>query len=113
MLIVGVNDEGEILGLERDYASLEGTKDEFELHLRNLINQAFGKPFAASGLSVKFIPVSDKEICRIEISKSNRPIYLEINDNGKKIDKFYVRSGNSSQELGIKEVTEYLKTRFG
>lgn len=111
-LIIGVDDEGEVLGLEKDYASLGGTKDEFELHLRNLINESFGKTFATSELSIKFIPVNDKEICRIDISKSSKPIYLEVNDNGQKTDKFYVRSGNSSQELGVKEVSEYIHSRF-
>lgn len=111
-LIIGVDDEGEILGLEKDYTSLVGTKDEFELHLRNLINQYFGKTFATSGLTIKFISVKDKEVCRIEISKSNKPVYLEVNDNGQKMDKFYVRSGNSSQELGVKEISEYINSRF-
>jgi predicted HTH transcriptional regulator len=41
-LLIGVNDEGEILGLEHDYASLDGSKDEFELHLRNLVNKSLG-----------------------------------------------------------------------
>ncbi len=111
-LLIGVDDEGEVLGLERDCASLGGTRDEFELHLRNLINQSFGKTFATSGLSIKFISVGDKEICRIDISKNNKPLYLEVTDNGQKTDKFYVRSGNSSQELGVKEVSEYLQSRF-
>ena len=70
------------------------------------------KTFATSGLTIKFITVGDKEICRIDISKSNKPLYLEISDNGQKSDKFYVRSGNTSQELGVKEIGEYLKTRF-
>lgn len=111
-LIIGVNDEGEILGLERDYVSLNGAKDEFELHLRNLINQYFGKTFATSGLTVKFIQVIDKEICQIDITKGNKPLYLEITDNNQKMDKFYVRSGNSSQELGVKEISEYVNSRF-
>lgn len=111
-LIIGVDDDSNILGLERDYASLEGTKDEFELHLRNLINHAFGKTFATSGLLVKFLAINDKEICRIDISKSTKPVYLETAENGIRADKFYVRSGNTSQELGVKEIGEYLQTRF-
>ena len=111
-LLIGVDDEGTVLGLERDYSSLEGTKDEFELHLRNLINQFFGKTFATSYVFIKFMTVDDKELCRVDINKSNKPLYIEINNNGQKIDKFYVRSGNSSQELGIKEIGEYLKSRF-
>jgi hypothetical protein len=39
-LIIGVDDEGTVLGLERDYVTLRGSKDEFELHLRNLVQSA-------------------------------------------------------------------------
>lgn len=103
-LIIGVNDVGKILGLEKDYLCLSGTKDKFELHLRNLIDEHFGKNFSISNLDIDFISFEDKEICKIDIIKSNKPLYL--------IDKFYVRSGNSSRDLGIKEIGEYLKKRF-
>lgn len=111
-LIIGVNDEGEILGLERDYTSLKGGRDEFEQHLINLINYNFGKVFATSRVIVKFASIDDKEVCQIDIARSNREIYLEINENGQKNSKFFVRSGNTSQELGIKEITEYINSRF-
>ncbi len=111
-LLIGVDDEGEVLGLERDYESLQGNKDEFELHIRNLINQNFGKSFATSGLKIKFINISDKEICQIDIAKHNKPLFLEVNKNGQKTYKFYVRSGNTSQEMGIQDVSEYIRTRF-
>ena len=35
-LLIGVDDEGELLGLDYDCTTLDGNKDEFELHLRNL-----------------------------------------------------------------------------
>ena len=54
VLLIGVNDEGEILGLEHDYSSLKGTKDEFELHLRNLFNSTFGITFTSSNLKITF-----------------------------------------------------------
>jgi hypothetical protein len=38
---------------------------------------------------------------------------MEVKDrNGNKHKKFYVRSGNSSQELDIVETSEYIKKRF-
>ena len=39
-LLIGVADNGEILGLESDYAGL-GDRDKFELHLRNVSEQPF------------------------------------------------------------------------
>jgi Schlafen, AlbA_2 len=112
-LLIGVDDEANILGLNRDYVALNGNRDEFELHLRNLINATFGKVFATSNLIITFPKFNGFEICKIEIKRSEKPLFLEIADkNGQKIEKFYLRSGNSSQELKMSELGEYLKTRF-
>ena len=113
-LLIGVADNGEILGLEEDYNSLkEGNKDYFELHLRNLINNNFGKEFAVTGINFKFHILEEKELCEIDIQSGSKPLFLEVTDkNGLKQKKFYVRSGNSSQELAIDEVAYYSKHRF-
>ena len=112
-LIIGVDDDGNVLGLDHDYASLKGNSDEFELHLRNLVNKSFGKNFAASGISITFHKIEVSEICLIDVSPWNKPLYLEVRDkNGKKSKKFYIRSGNSSQELELDEISEYINARF-
>ena len=112
-LIIGVDDDGNVLGLDHDYASLKGNSDEFELHLRNLVNKSFGKNIAASGISITFHKIEVSEICLIDVSPWNKPLYLEVMDkNGKKSKKFYIRSGNSSQELELDEISEYINARF-
>jgi len=117
-LLIGVNDEGEILGLEPDYNCLrkgdrEGDKDQFELHLRNLLSRSFGTVFTASQIEVVFPLIGEKEICRIDIKKGKVPLYLDVADrNGQKQKKFYVRSGNSSPEIGFTEIGDYIKMRF-
>ncbi len=113
-LIIGVDDEMNIIGLENDYRTLNsGTKDEFELHLRNLVNKSYGVEFATNNLEVDFPVVYDQEICVVNIKSGIRPLYSEISDkNGQKSKKFYVRSGNSSQEIDITEVADYINNRF-
>jgi len=113
-LFIGVKDDLEIIGLQDDYNTLKvGDKDSFELHLRNLVNNAFGKEFATTHLKVNFPVIDEIEICEIDIEKGNKPLYLEVaNKNEQKQKKFYVRSGNSSQELEIDEVASYVKNRF-
>jgi uncharacterized protein with ParB-like and HNH nuclease domain len=113
-LLIGVKDDMEILGLEYDYNTLRtGDKDYFELHLRNLVNNSFGKEFTAINLKVNFPIVDDLEICEIDIEKGTKPLFVETTDkNGQKQKKFYLRSGNSSQELGIEEAASYIKNRF-
>jgi len=113
-LIIGVDDDMEIIGLENDYNTLKnGSKDEFELHLRNLVNNAYGVGFAANNIKVTFPVIDDKEICVIEIKPGNKPLYTITTDKyGIKSEKFYLRSGNSSPELPTREIPLYVRTRF-
>ena len=113
-LIMGVTDDMEIVGLENDYNTLkDGTKDGFELHLRNLVNSAYGIEFASNNLIVKFPLIDESEICVVDIKPGLKPLYTKVTDkNGQKSDKFYVRSGNSSPELPITEVASYINSRF-
>jgi len=113
-LLIGVADDGEILGLQDDYNTLkEANKDHFELHLRNLINNAFGKGFATNNISVNFPVIDETEICEIDIKEGSKPLFLEVaNKSGQKEKRFYVRSGNSSQDMDIDETANYVHTRF-
>lgn len=113
ILLIGVTDDGEILGLDQDYNSLRGNKDQFELHLRNQINKTFGKVFATNNLNINFYPHNESDLCEIEVKRSENPIFLEVTDkHGLKTKKFYVRSGNTSQEFQIDEASEHIKNRF-
>lgn len=113
-LLIGIADDGEILGLEADYHSLGGAdRDKFELHLRNLLNQQFGPGFVTSKVVIKFHEVGEKEICQIEISPAAEPVIVKMKDkNGLSAEKFYARSGNSSQEIPLSEMHAYSKDRF-
>lgn len=114
MLIIGASDDGEIVGLEDDYNSLkDGDKDKFELHLRNLLNKEYDREFA-SNIKISFPVIDEKEICVVEIPKGTSPVYTFMTDNaGNRKEKFFIRSGNSSQELStLKEITSYIKNHF-
>lgn len=112
-LLIGVDDNGHILGLDNDYKSLNGNKDEFELHLKNLMNEAFGKVFSASNVIITFHSVQGFEICQVSVQKGTKPVFLETVDvNGQRFEKFYVRSGNSSQDLKPSEISEYCESHF-
>lgn len=113
-LIVGVADSGEILGLQNDYNSLrEANKDYFEIHLNNLINFAFGKDFAPRFVKVCFSVINEEEICVIDVEASNTPLYIDtVTKSGPKQRKFFVRSGNASQDLNIDEAATYIQNRF-
>ncbi len=113
-ILIGVGDDGKVIGLEYDFMSLGGVdRDKFELHLRDLLNQQFGTAFVASKIQIKFHQIDDKEVCEIEILQAREPMILKVKDkNNRPIEKIYIRSGNSSQELPLSEISSYFKDRF-
>lgn len=115
ILIIGVADDGSILGLEKDYSTLQKqNKDGFELHLRELLNTACGISNTAKNIKTEFPILDKKEICAVIVLPSTTPVYTKITDPKKgKTEKFYIRSGNSSRELEqISDVTGYIMSHF-
>ncbi len=114
-LVIGVDDDGNILGLEPDFKTLKKKDvDGFELHLRRLIKNQFGISFSTAHLQISFPEVEGKILCVIHISSSHHPLYLKTkNKNGNETEKFYVRMGNASQEISsLREIHQYIKNRF-
>jgi len=88
--------------------------DYFEIHFRNLLHKALGVKYVTENVRMAFLKVGEKEVCKVEIIKTQEPAFIETKDkNGNKTEKFYVRSGNSSHELkSLKDINDYIKGRF-
>jgi predicted HTH transcriptional regulator len=118
-LFIGVREVGakaEVIGLDLDYQTLhEPNKDQFEVHLRNLINSAYGINFATSNIDIKFPTINDNEFCLIDVKRGSEPLYTDTQSphpNVPSTELFYVRSGNTSQQLPIEEAAIYIANRF-
>lgn len=107
ILIIGINDSGEILGLSNDYWSLKiKSKDGFEQRLILIISNTFGKDIC-SKIHVTFHEIGDKEICSILIDRSKRPVYVKENNQ----TTFFLRTGNVTNSLSTSETVEYLESK--
>lgn len=113
-LLIGVNDDGEVLGLDDDYNTLKKSdKDGFELHIRNLLNTNFDKEFSSTSVKIRFHEMDDKDICEVDVKTYKNPLFLiQTSNNGQKEEKFYIRNGNSSIALSNSETSLYVKDRF-
>lgn len=113
-LLIGVDDEGNILGLEKDINTLKRKDlDFFENVLRTFLNKSFTVSFVTQYLEIKFPVLDQKVICRINIVPSTEPVFIEIAKNSQKSERFYLRSGNTSQEItSLREINDYVKGRF-
>jgi predicted HTH transcriptional regulator len=107
-LLIGVNDDGEILGLEADFAVMKKPNpDGFELIFNNAFSQMIGAEFRHL-VQLSFPAVNGKIICRIAVQPASSPVYFR--HHGK--EEFYIRAGNASQPLPVSKTVAYLQDRF-
>ena len=108
VVIIGVDDEGQVLGLDADFQVMgKPNADGFE----NVFNMAFNKMVGVElrrFISVTFPEIEGKQICVISVRPSSHPAYLVF--KGKEI--FYIRAGNASQPLSVSQATRYIQDHF-
>lgn len=108
ILLIGVDDTGNIIGLENDYNVLhKPSKDGFEQHIRNLCERDIGRELGQL-INIRFLSRSGKEICVVTIQPSPRPVW--IREKGE--EEFYLRIGNRTSPLSKREIAEYIRMRW-
>ncbi len=109
-LLIGVDDNHNILGLQNDYATFKKQDaDGFELYLRQAIKKHLGDSFPKH-VKISFENVDDKEICVVDVpTKFTSSVFF--NREGK--EDFYVREGNATVSKNRKEQSEYEKLHWG
>ena len=108
VLLIGVNDDGQPLGIEQDYTGLpKKNVDGWE----NAFNMAFNQLIGAElryNVDLVFEEI-ERVVVAVALARPS-PIPCYLNFKGK--EEFYVRTGNSSQPLPVSKATRYIQTRF-
>ena len=102
-LMIGVDDDGNVLGLDADKFPNE---DKFILHFDNLIQQHIGLQFAG-WVHGDFHAVGDKRVFLVNCDRCEEPVFLKKGDE----ELFYIRVGASSRQLPGSRIIEYLEER--
>ena len=108
-LLIGVQDDGTISGIEPDHQVVSTDKqsrDFYERWLTTLLLGQCGKEHTAN-LRISFVRLEEMDVCRIDVSRASTTVYVKENDQ----EKFYVRTGNSTNALTTSEVVAYLQQR--
>jgi DNA-binding response OmpR family regulator len=103
VLLVGVEDNGDILGIEADNFDNE---DKYLLHVNNRIQQHIGLEHAGF-IGYQLVPADNKKVLLIECQPSPSPVFLKIS----KEEEFYIRVGPGSRRLSTSEVVAYVTNR--
>jgi len=103
VLLVGVADNGDIMGIEADNFDNE---DKYLLHVNNRIHQHIGLEHAGF-IGYQLVPVDNKKVLLVECQPSPSPVFLKIS----KEEEFYIRVGPGSRRLSTSEVVAYVTNR--
>lgn len=108
-LLIGVDDDGRIIGLEADYRST-GKKigrDSYENFLMTVLVEEYGKDVSPF-IQIKFHLIDGHDICQIAVSPAPKPVFVK-QGNG---EHLFIRIGNSTRALSTREAVEYCKLRW-
>lgn len=109
-LLIGVADDGTVLGLEDDYSLLRhADADRYQLWLHDLLATTLGVTVAAQ-VQIDFPLVGGSEICRVRVPAAQRPVFLRVPKQH--ATSFVARIGNSTRELAGQEMLQYAIGRW-
>jgi hypothetical protein len=114
VLIVGIDDDANLLGLENDMSIFSERKnwDGWLQHLVNLIRKQIGPEYLNYIVTEKFTK-EGKTIAKIVVKPSNKPTFVEYRDkNGQSKTDFFVRGLNTTQSLNNRQTADYIKNHW-
>lgn len=110
-VVIGVTDQKAVLGLAADYATLETrpNRDGFEQALNQVLISAIGAERCTRCVRIRFCTLQGKEICLVDVSPTRDAVFLE--ERGQ--PTMYVRIGNTTRPLNVREAVAYASERWG
>src|SRR5262245_64423669 len=100
-LVVGVNSDGAVIGIEEDFRAVNLQKpgrDSYELFLRNLLSDALGGEHGHA-YQISFHQLNGRELCRIAVDPAPKPVYVK--------GEMYVSTGNQKRKLNAQQAVKY------
>ena len=111
-VFLGVADNGDIIGLEKDkkLGKFTDYKDKFANHMRDKLESLLtDKAFFADKIQIVFRIVGGKTICIIQVLPANKPLHVKI----KSRDEFYARGPTArAQHMTGDDLIRYTRGRF-
>ncbi|MSO41845.1 MAG: ATP-binding protein, partial [Solirubrobacterales bacterium] len=108
-LVIGLKDDGEILGLDNDLKTLSKKQDldGWALSFTQTVTNYLGTDVAAV-IELAFTEVEGHTIAVASCQPHGQPVFMQ---DGDKVD-LWVRAGNSSRALNVLETSKYIQQRW-
>jgi len=109
ILIIGVGDDGKILGVEKDIETLsKQSLDGFQLAFKDIVKKYLGIEHLVH-IHLFFDLIEEHSVCVLQMEASPVPVYVKVGDD----NEFYVRSMNSTIKFSLPQTVSYIRSRWG
>lgn len=110
-LLVGVEPDGSVCGIELDAAVLMLNDDTpvgaFSRSLAAITAEHLGAAMAAH-MATHYVAIGEGTVCVIDVEPSQHPIYLKADG----VTEVYVRNGTTSPALPVHEIAGYIRSHW-
>jgi len=106
-LVIGVEDDGNIFGLEEDLSTTGNSTDRYANLLASLIIDYIGAEYA-SLVEIQFELVNGQKVCRVNVSPAQIPAHMR----GDRGSEFWIRFGPTSRMLDGEETVSYINLNW-
>lgn len=106
-LIIGVEDDGTIYGLENDFKLVNNSLDKFQQLLVSLISEYIGPEYFHL-IKMRFEDMNGEKIGIVDVQRSPEPVYQNVNNK----KTFYVRVGNTTRELDSEQTVNFINMNW-
>lgn len=103
-LLIGVDDGGNITGVNTELEKFYKNEDKYVLGFKNKLKKYIGEAFYPL-LDYKLVTIDNRLVLYVNCNPSTDPCFIDEKD-------FYVRSGPSTDKLDGKKQHDYIKARF-
>ena len=107
-VLIGVTDDGEVYGIEREYEIADPGKknwDGYCLFISNVLDQSLSIPNPSQFYTISDHQVNGKTVCLIKTRKTENDPVLAKN-------KLYIRAEKGSRELTQNEFTDFMRAWY-
>jgi hypothetical protein len=105
MLLIGLDDDGQILGIEKDWDTLKhSNRDGFEQRIVALVTSHLGGHNTGAVRS-EFHCIEEQTIAVVRIEPTHEPVFCKDGN----LQRYYLRAGNTTRELDTQEALAHMK----
>ncbi len=106
-LIIGVEDNGAVYGLDDDLNTVQQSTDKYLQLLFALIAENMGPQYSAL-VKVRIEPINGKQVCVVDVDKAPEAVFVA----GQRGKEFYIRVGNTTRALDPEQAVSYIDNNW-